>query len=417
MPLFPAKRYPHAHASHHGYLYVLRQWPGIGFKELTCYNKKAMNFDFTEREKDIRDRVRDVFDAASKAALMQLEQGDDIPVKSEVLRWMKALGQTGYLSLGLESGKDSTELLAAQETLAAISPSLFLSAETSVRIFGRLIAVYGTPEQQTEFLPALTEGRLIGAVALSEGGMSIENNPLTTTGRMVGGGFKVSGSKTYVVNGPIADWIAVAGTEEERIAFFLIQKGSEGLSTGERLATLGYSGVAASAISVENCPVPPRYVIGDCKGKEPLRSIRAWEDGILTAGSLGLMQRCYETAVPYAKSHESGGRPIIRYQEVGFKLAEMLTLMQTAQLLAYRAAWMAEVGDREAPVLAHCAKVFCAESAEAVASDALQILGGHGYIRGNLAEEGYRNAKYLQIAGTSTEISRMKIGDGILEGE
>ena len=376
-----------------------------------------MDFDFTERQKDIRDRVSAVFDPDSKAALIELEGGDEVLIQSVVLRWMKVLGQTGYLALGLENGRDSAELLAARESLAAISPSLFLSIETSVRMFGRLIAMYGTPEQRTEFLPALKEGNLVGAVALSEGGMSIENNPLATTGRMVGGEFMVSGSKGYVVNGPIADWIAVAGMEEKGVAFFLIQKGSEGLSTEPRLATLGYRGLATSAISLENCPVPPHYVIGAFKEGEPLVSVRSWEDGILTAGSLGLMQRCYDMAVPYAKSHESGGRPIIRYQEVAFKLAEMLTLMQTAQLLAYRAAWMAEVGDREAPVLAHTAKVFCTESAEEVASSALQVLGGHGYLRGNLAEEGYRNAKYLQIGGTSTEISRMKIGDWVLERE
>ena len=116
----------------------------------------------------------------------------------------------------------------------------------------------------------------------------------------------------------------------------------------------------------------------------------------------------------YAKNHKSGGKPIIAYQEVGFKLAEMLTLLQTAQLLAYRAAWMAETGDREAPVLARCAKVFCTESAEKSASYALQILGGRGYLSGNPAEEGYREAKYLQIAGTSSEISRMKIADELL---
>jgi len=117
----------------------------------------------------------------------------------------------------------------------------------------------------------------------------------------------------------------------------------------------------------------------------------------------------------YAKNHKSGNKPIIAYQEVGFKLAEMLTLLQTAQLLAYRAAWMAETVNRETSSLAHCAKVFCAESAEEVASQALQILGGHGYIGRNPVEEGYRNAKYLQIAGTSTEISRMKIADGVLK--
>ncbi len=129
------------------------------------------------------------------------------------------------------------------------------------------------------------------------------------------------------------------------------------------------------------------------------------------------MKRSLDAALTFARGHASGNKPIIAYQEVGFKLAEMVTLFQTSQLLAYRAAWMAEAGDREAAVLAHCAKVFCTESAEEVASHALQILGGQGYIRGNPAEGGYRDAKYLQIAGTSSEISRMKIADNVLMGQ
>jgi len=128
----------------------------------------------------------------------------------------------------------------------------------------------------------------------------------------------------------------------------------------------------------------------------------------------GSYQAFSECGPDIAKGHRSGNKPIIAYQEVGFKLAEMVTIFQTARLLAYRAAWMAEAGDREGAVLAHCAKVFCAESAEEVASHALQILGGQGYLSGNPAEEAYRDAKYLQIAGTSSEISRMKIADGVL---
>jgi len=101
-----------------------------------------------------------------------------------------------------------------------------------------------------------------------------------------------------------------------------------------------------------------KYVIGPFEGDEPLKALRMWEDKILTAGSLGLMHRCYKNALSYAKSHKSGNKPIIAYQEVGFKLAEMLTLLQTAQLLAYRAAWMAETNNKEANVGARCAKVF-----------------------------------------------------------
>lgn len=373
-----------------------------------------MDFDFSDREKAFCEKIKGLFDPDSRSTLAKLENADDNQIRNVLLHWLKNLGQAGYLTLGLDDGRNYVGLVAAQESLAAISPSLFLSVEASTRIFGRLIAIYGTPDQKNQLLPALKEGRIIGAVALSEEGMSIENNPLNTTGVPVDDSFQVSGSKSYVVNGPIADWIAVAGKREESLAFFLIKKVSEGLSVGKRLPSLGYNGTAISTISLENCPVPSKCVIGPFDGKEPLKIVRTWEDQILTAGSLGLMQRCYETALTYAKNHRSGGKPIIAYQEVGFKLAEMLTLLQTAQLLAYRAAWMAESGDSEASVVAHCAKVFCTESTETLASQTLQILGGYGYIGDNPAEEGYRDAKYLQIAGTSSEISRMKIGDGVL---
>jgi len=374
-----------------------------------------MNFDFRETERDLCEKVKGVFDTDSEASFAKLESGDDEEIRIVVSKYLKTLGKVGYLTLGLENGKDTVGLVAAQESLATISPSLFLSVDVSARIFGRLIAVYGTADQKSQFLPDLKKGRVIGAVALSEGGMNIENNPLNTAGVPVGDSFLVNGEKNHVVNAPIADWIAIAGKVKENIVFFLIKKGSEGLSIGQRLSTLGYNGTAISAISLENCPAPSKYVIGPFEGEEPLKTIRTWEDQILTAGSLGLMHGCYKTALGYAKNHTSGGKPIIAYQEVGFKLAEMLTLLQTAQLLAYRAAWMAETEDRETSVVAYCAKVFCAESAEEIASQALQILGGHGYIGRNPAEEGYRNAKYLQIAGTSTEISRMKIADGILK--
>ncbi len=374
-----------------------------------------MNFDFRETERDFCEKVKGVFDTDSEASFAKMESGDDDVIRIVVSKYLKTLGKVGYLTLGLENGKDTVGLVAAQEILATISPSFFLSVEVDARIFGRLIAVYGTADQKSQFLPDLKKGRLIGAVALSEGGMNIENNPLHTAGVQVGDSFLVNGEKNHVVNAPIADWIAVAGKVKENIVFFLIKKGSEGLSIGQRLSTLGYNGTTISTISLANCSALSKYVIGPFEGEELLKTIRTWEDQILTAGSLGLMHRCYKTALSYAKNHKSGGKPIIAYQEVGFKLAEMLTLLQTAQLLAYRAAWMAGTGNRETSVVAYCAKVFCAESAEEIASQALQILGGHGYIGRNPAEEGYRNAKYLQIAGTSTEISRMKIADGVLK--
>jgi alkylation response protein AidB-like acyl-CoA dehydrogenase len=126
------------------------------------------------------------------------------------------------------------------------------------------------------------------------------------------------------------------------------------------------------------------------------------------------MQAAFQAAKTYANEHRTGGKPIIAYQEVAFKLAEMLTLLQTSQLLAYRAAWTADTDAGKAPSLTLCAKVFCTEAAEKVASAALQILAGSGFTSGNVAERAYRCAKYGQIAGTSTEIARVKLGDAAM---
>ncbi len=375
-----------------------------------------MNFDFTRDENDFFQKVRGLFDTESLRDLARLDRKDIAEIRGTTLQWLKSLAEAGYLAPGLDNGQNSVTLVAAHERLAAISPSLFLSVEVSTRIFGRLVAGFGTPDQKHQILSDLENGTLIGTVALSESAMNIENDPLDTTGIASDGGFRVSGSKGHVVNAPIADWIAVAGNidREDGIVFFLVKKGSEGLFIGDRFSTLGYEGAAISAIHLDGAPVSPEYVVHPPAGSDALRAVRLWEDQILTAASLGLMRRAFDGAVDYAKTHRTGGKPIIAYQEVGFKLAEMLTLLQTAQLLAYRAACMSESAEKEAGILASCAKVFCAESAEKVASYALQVLGGKGCLRGNPAEEGYRNAKYLQIAGTSSEISRMKIADGVL---
>ncbi len=374
-----------------------------------------MNFDLEEAEKQIREKVKRLFtgDAAAEPAQMDVASTDQ--VRRIVRRWLGLLKDTGYLSSSTLNEHDSVSLAMSRAQLATLAPALFLSVEVSARIFGRLVSCFGNEDQKRDLLPDLMEGKIIGAVALSENGVNMENEPFRTEGVPEKGGFRVTGFKEHGVNAPIADWIAVAGNIHGRddIAFFLVKKEQKGIFTGPRLATLGYEGVPISSVALNACPVPSRHVI--YAPREISVTVRRWEDQVLTAAALGLMERSYEAALKHAKTHHSGGKPIMHYQEIGFKLAEMLTLCQTARLLTCRAAWMSQTDHREADVLAHGAKVFCTESAEKVASEALQILGKKGYVRKNPVEAGYRDAKYLQIAGTSTEISRMKMGDRILE--
>ena len=353
-----------------------------------------MNYDFDHEVWGLWEGIKSLFDKELKASLKLLETEDTDGVRNVVLECL-----------------NSSILVSAQEILALQDASLFLSVEVSTRIFGRLLGRFGGDQLKSTLLQDIREGNIIGTVALSEKGMNIEGHPFETAGKRDGDGYRVMGKKDLVMSAAMTDWIAVAGKIGDTHSFFLVQKDSEGMKIGPRVRKLGYDGVSANSLELKNCFVPSDHVIGPFDHDRAVQDVRLWEDQVLTAAALGLMKQSLDSAVEYAKTHESGGKPIIAYQEVGFKLAEMFTLYQTSQLLAYRAAWL---NDREAGVVANCAKVFCGESAEKIASEALQILGITGYTSDNPAEEGFRNAKYLQIAGTSTEISRMKIADDVL---
>jgi alkylation response protein AidB-like acyl-CoA dehydrogenase len=373
-----------------------------------------MNYDFNEQEQAFFKELATVLQPYAAA-----DAGRPAAPPAERMRSaLAALSRTAYLHLELDAAaapwSQTVTWMAAVELFSALAPSLALAVETSTRIFGRLLRVYGDEAQRRRWLTPVIEGRRVGAVALCEHTVNIENDPLQTEGVRQGGSVVVSGTKQYVVNAPLADCFAVAGRMDDGLAVFLVSADSNGLEVGEPYRLVGFEETAVSSLKLEACRLPEDHVIGPFEGSEVLERLRLWENAVMVGLSLGLMKAAFEAAKSHARSHHSGGRPIIAYQAVGFKLAEMLTRYQTAQLLAYRTAWTLGEQPRQAPVLIWCAKAFCSEAAEKIASDALQILGGQGYHSGNAVERAYRCAKYAQIAGTSSEIIRLRIGDDAL---
>lgn len=374
-----------------------------------------MNYDFSDKEFNLFVEIHTLLSELTKAN--SLETGDAHLSDQNIREALSLLAKTPYLRLGIEKIEDYNGLLtlvAAMEAVAGLSPSLCLSIETSARIFGRILSTWGTDEQNHQVLKPLLEGQIIGAVGLSEDAMNVENDPLMTTGLADGDHVKINGRKQYVINATNADWFAVAGILAGQNALFLIEKNTPGLTVGEKTAALGYQGLSVSNLILNNCMIPSHQVIRPKEPKEMLNTLRLWENQVLMGTSLGIMKTAFESAKNYAKTHKTGGKPIIAYQEVGFKLSEMLTLFQTAQLFAYKAAWAVENDPKSAESMTLCAKVFCTESAEQVAAKAMNILGGAGFFSQNPVEQAYRYAKYGLIAGTSTEISRVKIGDSAL---
>ena len=375
-----------------------------------------MNFDFSEEERKFHLELGSTL--AGFIVQENLGQGDS-GISGEILRkCLHVLSDNGYLNLGLENSDPvqggTLHLMACMEILAAASQSLYLATEMSTRMFGRIIHTWGTREQKMQLLPLLKTGKILGAVALSENSMNVYNDPLETEGIEKGDDIRISGVKNFVVNAPVADWVAVVGRMHDQEVIFLVEKGSHGLLVHKPVSTLGYEDVAISGLRLDGCRVLRGQIILAPKEVHMLEKLRQWENQILIGASLGMMKSAFESAKTFANTHRTGGKPIIAYQEVAFKLAEMLALYQTSQLLAFRAAWSSDMSEREGVSLTLCAKVFCTEAAEKVASQALQVLSGTGYRTGNKAECAYRCAKYAQIAGTSTEIARVIIGDEAL---
>jgi len=236
-----------------------------------------------------------------------------------------------------------------------------------------------------------------------------------TVGRSDGTGYLVNGRKSFVTNGPIADYIAVFGSVDGQTAIFLVEPDFPGVVIGPRIRTLGFDGLAVASMELNDVRIPQNRVLGPFDDNAPLELLRTMEDMVLAIGSVGLMETTVRAALAYARSHQRGGKAIFGHQEIRFKLAEMLTMSQSSRLLAHRAGWLLSVSDPDALAVVRCAKVFAAESSEKVASMAMQIMAGQGYCRGNVIERGYREAKYAAIAGTTSEVARMAIADDLLE--
>ena len=374
-----------------------------------------MHYEFTEQEQRlISEAGRIAGDATVNISGQDL--ADSRRMRELLGELAGTLNPTGYMTAGL---KDDTPLtaaaMAAMEAVAGAAPKLFIPFEMNSRVFGRLINQYGTPDQKKKILTALQAGSLVGTVALSEATMNVVNDPLITRGVNGTDKVTVSGEKGFVVGAETADMLAVVGVLDDDLGVFLVDRNAPGVTVTGGDVVAEYAPLHIGSVRLENCEISQDRVIGPVAETQLLADLRLWENQVLIAAAVGMMDAALFSATAFAKEHRSGGRPVIAYQEVGFKLAEMLTLAQTAQLMAYKAAWLAETGDREAAVFTDCTKVFCSESAEEAAGSALRVLSAEGMKADNPADTAYRYAKFIQIAGTSTEIARVRIGDAVLK--
>ena len=335
------------------------------------------------------------------------------------------LGALGLLGVTVEeehggSGLGYLEHAVAMEEVSRASASVGLSYGAHSNLCVNQIRLNGSPAQRRKYLPRLISGAHVGALAMSEPGAGSDVVGMHTRAEKKGERYVLNGSKMWITNGPDAEILVVYAKTDPRagsrgITAFVIEKEMAGFSTARKLDKLGMRGSNTCELVFEDCEVPEENVLGTVGGGTGvLMSGLDYERAVLAAGPLGIMRSCMDIVVPYVHEREQFGRPIGTFQLMQGKLADMYTTMNAARAYVYavaRACDRGEAGRKDAAG----AILHAAEKATWMALEAIQALGGNGYVNEFATGRLLRDAKLYEIGAGTSEIRRMLIGRELFE--
>ena len=336
--------------------------------------------------------------------------------------WRK-MGDLGLLGVTVEEHYGGTAMgylahVVAMEEISRASASVGLSYGAHSNLCVNQIRRNGSDEQKHRYLPKLVSGEHVGALAMSEPGAGSDVVSMRTRATRSPGGWTLTGSKMWITNGPDADTLVVYAKSDPEagargITAFLIEKGMKGFSTAQKLDKLGMRGSNTCELVFDDCFVPDGNVLGaPGRGVNILMSGLDYERAVLAGGPLGIMQACMDVVVPYVHERQQFGQPIGEFQLMQGKLADMYTTMQASRAYVYAVAQALDRGHggTAARKDAAGAILYAAEKATWMAGEAIQCLGGNGYINEYPAGRLWRDAKLYEIGAGTSEIRRMLIG-------
>jgi len=380
----------------------------------------GLNFALGEDIDALRDAVRAFAEKEIAPRAAEIDRSDQFPM--DLWRKMGALGVLG-ITVEEEYGGANMGYLAhmiAMEEISRASASVGLSYGAHSNLCVNQIRRNGTPAQRKKYLPKLISGEHVGALAMSEPGAGSDVVSMKLRAEDRGGYYVLNGTKMWITNGPDADTLVVYGKTEPElgasgITAFLIEKGMKGFSVAQKLDKLGMRGSHTGELVFDNVEVPYENVLGEVnKGVRVLMSGLDYERAVLAAGPIGIMQACMDVVVPYIHDRKQFGQPIGEFQLIQGKIADMYTTLAACRAYCYTVGKNLDAlgSEHVRRVRKDCAGVilYTAERATWMAGEAIQILGGNGYINDYPTGRLWRDAKLYEIGAGTSEIRRMLIG-------
>ena len=377
-----------------------------------------MDFNESENQRMIKEMVKDFAEKEIRPNVMRWDEAQEFPVPL-----FKKLGELGLMGVFIPeeyggSGMNYHEYISVIVEISKVCGSIGLSVAAHNSLCTGHIYYNANEEQKKKYLPKLATAEWIGAWGLTETGTGSDAGGMNTTAVKDGDHWILNGSKNFITHGKSGDVAVVIVRTGEKgdshgMSAFIIEKGTEGFSAGKKEDKMGMRASETTELIFNNCRVHKDQMIGE-EGTGFVQAMKVLDGGRISIGALalGIAKGAYEAALQYSKEREQFGKPTCEHQAIAFKLADMATKIEAADLLLAQAADLKNRGEKLVTESA-MAKMYASEIACEVCNDAVQIYGGYGYVKEFPVEKFYRDVKLCTIGEGTTQIQQLVISRNI----
>jgi acyl-CoA dehydrogenase len=377
-----------------------------------------MDFTLNDEDRQLRDTVKDYVEEVVNPVWTEIERTDRLP--QNVVDRARDLGLFG-LAISPEYGGLGLSVVqkAVVHEMLGRGPwglASYISVHTGIGCTG--INLFGTKEQKERYLPKMASGEWLGSFGLTEPNAGSDASSLETRAERDGDHWVLNGRKIFITNAPYAHHVMIFARAPKGISAFIVDTDTPGYAVGQIFDTLGHKGSAICELVIDDCRIPAGQLVGEeGKGFDIAKRVLSEGRTMLSSRAVGSAQKAMELAIEHGEARKTFGKPLLDHQALAFRLAQMSARTEAGRLLAYRSAWLL---DRGSPAIreSSTAKYFCGEGLWQTVDDAIQMLGGYGYIKGEyMIERIWRDSRVVRVYDGSSEVQQILIAQRLRKGD